>query len=92
MTNIEIIAKGVAAAIHGTRKFRDAEQKAAMAVIGKASSPEDMLDNLTYIGNISAIRQKLEQAGLLPKAPTELDAFQRQVKAALDQLDHPVKR
>ena len=86
MINIEIIGKAVAASIASSQKFGEAEQKAALAVIGKASSPEDIVDNMAYIGNVSAIRQKLERAGLLPMKAAELDAFQRQVKAALEAI------
>ena len=89
MINIEIIAKAVASAIHHSRKFRAAEQSVALALIAKASTPEDIAENMGYIGNISAISQRLQKAGVLPMAPQELDAFQRNVKAALDVLDHP---
>jgi hypothetical protein len=84
--DIEIIGKAVASAISQTLKFRESEQKVALGLIGKASKPEDIVDNMSYIGNVSAIRQKLEKAGLLPTSPAELDAFQRQVKAALDAI------
>ena len=84
--NIEIIGKAVAASIAQTQKFGDSEQKVALGLIGKASQPDDIVDNMSYIGNVSAIRQKLEKAGLLPVKATDLDAFQRQVKTNLDTL------
>ena len=55
-------------------------------VIAKASAPEDLVDNLAYIGNVSAIRQRLEKCGAVRANAAEHDAFQRQVLTALAAL------
>ena len=91
MKDITLVGKAVAAAIFQSRKFREEEQKAALAIIGKASKPEDIVDNMSAIGNVSAVRQKLEKAGAVKANDTELDAFQRQVLASLADLDKASK-
>ena len=91
MVQIEIIGKAVAVSIHGSRKFAADEHKLALTMIAKESKPEDLVDNMAYIGNVSAIRQQLEKAGLVTQAAQELNAFQRQVASSIAKLDGATK-
>jgi hypothetical protein len=84
--NIELIGKAVASAVAQTGKFGTSEQIVALGLIGKGSAPEDIIGNMSYIGNVSAIRQRLEKCGAVKASAAELDAFQRQVLAALTAL------
>lgn len=86
MVKIEIIGKAVASAIASTGKFGNDEHKAALAVIAKGSDATDLVDNMAYIGNVSAIRQRLEKCGAVKANAAEHDAFQRQVLTALAAL------
>jgi len=81
--NINLIAKSLAAVISQTGKFGADEQKMAFGLIAKGSTPEDMAENFARIGNVSAVRQELEKAGLLPVKAADLSAMQRQVKEQL---------
>ena len=82
MTNIDLIAKALAASTHVTGKFGADEHKAAMSIIAKESKPEDLVDNLTRIGNISAVRQEGEKCGALASSRADLNALQRAWSAA----------
>lgn len=100
MHNIESVSRAVAEAISQTRKFAQAEHKAAMDILSKAAQEDaketparagevfaELADNIAYIGNLSAIRQKLEKCGAVKQAAAELDAFQRNVLKELEAIE-----
>lgn len=85
MLNITLVGEAVASAIKGSKKFATEEHKAALAIIAKESDPADLVENISRIANVSAIRQELEKGGIL-QAATSDTAFVRAVKAGLAAL------
>lgn len=95
MVNLEVLGLAVARAKKQSNKFGAAEQRAAYeevsshfkaAIVEQPDRLAELLDEqnetLSRIGNISAVRQEMEKAGLLPMKQGELSAFCRAVKAA----------
>lgn len=80
---LEVVAEGVARAIRGSRKFATAEHEAALKWICANSAPASLASNIARIGNVSAIRQDLEKAGLVNGTTS---AFAVAVGNALDKL------
>ena len=87
MIQLNIIARAVATSIKASGCFRAEEQKTACALIAKTSAADDLIDNMTYISNVSAIRQTLEKCGALKPKATDLTAFQREMISAVNALD-----
>ena len=85
MRNLVVVATAVATAIKDTKKFGAAEQKSAMGLIAQSSAADELIDNLTSIGNISAVTQDLQKGGVIPWN-TEPSAFAKAVKDALSRL------
>lgn len=85
MLNIQLVGEAIASAIKGSKKFATEEHKAALAIIAKESAPDDLVENVSRIANVSAIRQELEKGGIL-QAATSDTAFVRAVKEAMKQL------
>jgi hypothetical protein len=85
MRNLTVVATAVAIAIRDTKRFGAAEQKSAMGEIAKTSAADELIDNLTSIGNVSAVRQDLEKGGVIP-SNAEPSAFSKAVKDALANL------
>ena len=85
MRNVKTVATAVARAIKDTLKFGATEQKVAMGYIAELSPPEELIDNLTSVGNISAVTQDLQKGGVIPWN-TEPSAFAKAVKDALSRL------
>lgn len=80
---LEVIGMAIAKAIKDSRKFGSTEHKAAMEyIVAESDSDENRIENLMRIGNISAIRQDLEKAGLVDKASSDPSALCRAVIAA----------
>lgn len=82
MVNLTTVGMAIALAIKDSRKFGSAEHKAAMEFIVKESDSDSMTENLMRIGNVSAVRQELEKAGLVDKAASDPSALCRAVIAA----------
>lgn len=81
--NLEVVADAIArSGCKTSKKFAKPEFDAALKYIGGNSDPDDLLDNVGRIANISAVRQELEKGGILPTAQSD-SALIRAVKAAL---------
>lgn len=86
---IEVTAMGVAIAIRSGH-FGTKEHDSAMSyVLDHAESSDDAKEGLHRIGNVSAIRQTLEKAGLLKSNGTD-SAFIAHVRKAVAILDNEV--
>lgn len=72
---IEVVANAVAQAIKSSKKFGKAEFDVASAILAKQAEESktpfgQFSANIGRISNVSAVRQELEQSGILPKAQT----------------------
>jgi hypothetical protein len=84
---IEITAMAVAQAIRSTGKFGKAEHEAAMDYItAECEDKDDMRAGLSRLGNVSAVRQELEKAGVI-KGNHSDSVFVLHVKKAITLLD-----
>ena len=86
---LEVVAMALALAIQPARKFGAAKHKVAMTYIIGHSKPASLAENLQRIGNVSAVRQELEKAGLVDGS---ISALARQTGDALDQLAKAAKK
>ena len=81
MTAMEKTAKYVADAIASGNYAKSEHEQVLRKIMGSDMSAEDKVTESIRIGNVSALRQQLEQAGLL--AGRALTAFQQAVKTEL---------
>ena len=82
-TEMQITAEALAAAIESTGKFRAEEQGVVLGAILADVAPGDLKVAVGRIGNISAVSQALQKAGIIPASDTTPSAFMQAVKAAL---------
>ena len=82
-TEMQITAEALAAAIESTGKFRAEEQGVVLGNILADVAPTDLKAAVSRIGNISAVSQALQKAGIIPASDTTPSAFMQAVKAAL---------
>ena len=83
--NIEVVATAIALAIKDSGKFRAEEQKTALRYIAAESAPEELVENIGRIGNVSAVRQELEKSGIIKGSESD-SALCRAIKAAQEKL------
>jgi hypothetical protein len=62
----ELVAYACAMAMATSRKFGAAEHRIALDFVQKHSTPANLVANVTRLGNLSAVRQEHEKAGVLP--------------------------
>lgn len=89
-TQIDVVGKAVAIAIAQSRKFGADQHKVAMDYIIKNSAPASLSANLARIGNVSAVRQELEKAGLVNGGA--LSALATEVGKAIDEMAKAAKK
>lgn len=85
--NIELIGAAIAkSGIKTSKAFRTEEHKKALDYIAKecASNPIELVENISRIANISAVRQELEKGGVLQAKESDT-ALVRAVKAELEE-------
>ena len=82
-TEMQITAEALAAAIESTGKFRAEEQGVVLGSILKDVAPGDLKAAVSRIGNISAVSQALQKAGIIPASDATPSAFMQAVKQAL---------
>ena len=80
---LQISAEALAAAIETTGKFRAEEQGVVLGAILADVAPGDLKTAVGRIGNISAVSQALQKAGIIPASDSTPSAFMQAVKAAL---------
>jgi hypothetical protein len=80
---LQISAEALAAAIETTGKFRAEEQGVVLGAILADVAPTDLKVAVGRIGNISAVSQALQKAGIIPASDATPSAFMQAVKAAL---------
>jgi hypothetical protein len=73
---IEVVATAVAKVVKASKKFAKAEFDAAALQLAEDAEKrgiefQQYAANLGRISNVSAVRQELEQAGIIHKAKTE---------------------
>ncbi len=85
--NIETLAPAIARAILASNGHRlSAEQhKSLLADVANTSKPTDLVDNLTSLGNLSALNQEWERFGLVT-TERDIPAMIVQIKASLATL------
>ena len=84
MRNIQTTATAIASAIRACNGGRISQEaaRAAMESLTKVSAPDELVDNLATLLNLSALNQELERCGLV-KTERTLSALMAAVKAAL---------
>lgn len=87
MRNLSICSAAIARAIKASNggRLNNEAHKALMADILKTSSPDESIENVTSVGNLSALNQELERYGLITTV-RELPAFYKAVKDELTKL------
>lgn len=80
---MEIVADAIAKALkaNGKTKFQTEDHKAALQHVASNSDPDALVENISRIANISAVRQELEKGGIIPSKESD-SALIRAVKAS----------